>query len=176
MYNHCIQSLCTPLQYTVRELLESILGVRQGKTRPGQARQGTSVVKLDEDDGEERHLLADSQSADTLARARGRQAQAQAQAQATATATAESIQQTAVLAMLLPSQLPPRHHLASRNCHWQTLGTLTESRMIQSGRHALLHRLHSLLEKVETRPPPVRRSCSLQGTPGLSVVWALQAR
>lgn len=78
MYNHCIQSLCTPLQYTVRELLESILGVRQGKTRPGQARQGTSIVKLDEDDGEERHLLADSQSADTLARARGRQAQAQA--------------------------------------------------------------------------------------------------
>lgn len=122
MYNHCIQSLCTPLQYTVRELLESILGVRQGKTRPGQARQGTSIVKLDEDDGEERHLLADSQSADTLARARGRQAQAQARAQATA--TAESVQQTAVLAMLLRSphsSPPPRHHLASRNCHWQTL-------------------------------------------------------
>lgn len=114
MYNHCIQSLCTPLQYTVRELLESILGVRQGKTRPGQARQGTSIVKLDEDDGEERHLLADSQSADTLARARGRQAQAQAQAQATATATAESVQQTAVLAMLLPSQLPPPLDTISR--------------------------------------------------------------
>lgn len=91
MYNHCIQSLCTRLQYTVRELLESILGVRQDKARPGQVRQGTSIVKLDEDDGEERHLLADSQSADTLARARGRQAQAQAQAHATA--TAESVQQ-----------------------------------------------------------------------------------
>lgn len=129
MYNHCIQSLCTPLQYTVRELLESILGVRQGKTRPGQARQGTSIVKLDEDDGEERHLLADSQSADTLARARGRQAQAQAQAQATATATAESVQQTAVLAMLLPSQLPPstpsresQLPLANTKVHSQNLG------------------------------------------------------
>lgn len=114
-------------QYTVRELLESILGVRQGKTRPGQARQGTSIVKLDEDDGEERHLLADSQSADTLARARGRQAQAQARAQATA--TAESVQQTAVLAMLLPSQLPPstpsresQLPLANTKVHPQNLG------------------------------------------------------
>lgn len=119
MYNHCIQSLFTPVQYTVRELLKSILGARQGKTRPGQARQGTSIVKLDEDDGEERQptcLLADSQSADTLARARGRQAQAQAQAQATTTATAESVQHWQQCSS--PHSPPPLD--TTRNCHWQT--------------------------------------------------------
>lgn len=86
-------------------------------TRPGQARQGTSIVKLDGDDGEERHptcLLADSQSADTLARARGRQAQAQAQAQATATATAESVQQWQTGSDAPPlTALPPSTQLAT---------------------------------------------------------------
>lgn len=153
MYNHCIQSLFTPVQYTVRELLKSILGARQGMTRPGQARQGTSIVKLDEDDGEERQptcLLADSQSADTLARARGRQAQAQAQAQATTTATAESVQQWQRCSS--PHSPPPSTQLATAT--GKHYSDYTHKISDDPVRHARTSPQAPLTaEKVETRPP-----------------------
>lgn len=126
-------------------------------TRPGQARQGTSIVKLDEDDGEERQptcLLADSQSADTLARARGRQAQAQAQAQATTTATAESVQQWQTGSDAPPlTALPPSTQLATAT--GKHYSDYTHKISDDPVRHARTSPQAPLTaEKVETRPPP----------------------